>query len=132
VCAFSPCATLLAAAGSRSGRIAGRGAGRGREGGVGSRSHHHSHGGDVVRLLGVGSGCELRCLAGHRGVVTDLAFSTPDGELLASSSTDGSCRIWDVGTGQLVTSLVGSHPMPASQAAVCASWAPQLQPAGRP
>ena len=65
--------------------------------------------GGVVRLLGVGSGYVLRCLKGHAGVVTDLVFSTPGGELLASSSTDGSCRVWNVGTGQLVTALVRTH-----------------------
>ena len=42
--------------------------------------------------------------AGHTGEITDVEF-TPDGERLATSSLDGTVRIWDVKTGVEVLTL---------------------------
>jgi WD40 repeat protein len=52
----------------------------------------------VVRLWDVATGAELATMAGHTGIVTDVAFS-PDGNRLVSAS-DTTLRIWDVDTGQ--------------------------------
>lgn len=43
----------------------------------------------------------LRTLVGHTGDVTDMAFS-PGGEFIASSSTDGTIRLWLVNNGSLL------------------------------
>ena len=46
----------------------------------------------------------LSTLVGHTGDVTEVAFS-PDGELVASSSTDGTVRLWRVSDGSLLKVL---------------------------
>jgi WD40 repeat protein len=43
-------------------------------------------------------------LPGHSGIVTGLAYS-PDGQLIATTSADGTARIWDASTGALVMVL---------------------------
>lgn len=45
-------------------------------------------------------------LAGHRHVVSSLAFS-PDGKILASGSTDNDIRLWDTHTGKHKKTLMG-------------------------
>jgi WD40 repeat protein len=52
-----------------------------------------------VYLYELGSGTLLRQLEGHEAAVTGVAFS-PDGAFLASSSRDGTVRIWDFATGK--------------------------------
>jgi len=44
---------------------------------------------------------------GHRGSITKLAHS-PNGRLLASGSIDGTTRLWDAESGQLIRILLGS------------------------
>src|SRR5207248_1756909 len=52
--------------------------------------------GDIgVRLWDASTGKELGVLKGHSSRVYSVAFA-PDGKTLASSSFDGSIRIWDV------------------------------------
>ena len=46
-------------------------------------------------------------LEGHGGSVTDVDFS-PDGFLLATSSTDGTARVWNLATETTLTELRGS------------------------
>jgi len=48
----------------------------------------------------------LRRLAGHSDQVTSIAFS-PDGEMLASGSSDKTVKLWDPQTGDLERTLVG-------------------------
>jgi WD40 repeat protein/nucleoside phosphorylase len=56
-----------------------------------------SHTGSI-QLWDVESGTERRTLQGHEGFVWSVAFG-PDGETLASGSSDTTVRLWDVSTG---------------------------------
>ena len=49
-----------------------------------------------VHLLDLKTGERVQRFAGHKSIVTCLAFS-PDGKLLASGSKDRTIRLWDVG-----------------------------------
>ena len=52
---------------------------------------------DLVRLLDAATHKELRTFAGHVGGIHAVAFSS-DGRLLASGSSDGTVKVWDVET----------------------------------
>jgi WD40 repeat protein len=54
--------------------------------------------GNAIKLWDAVSGRELLTLAGHSGWVMGLAFS-PDGKMLASTSLDGTVKIWSVTPG---------------------------------
>lgn len=60
----------------------------------------------VVRILDESSGRILTTLEGHSGPVRALAFS-PDGQLLASGSDDGTAKIWNLLSGGEQAQLVG-------------------------
>ncbi len=48
----------------------------------------------------------LHTLEGHANRVNSVAFS-PDGQVLASGSGDGTIRLWHVADGSILISLVG-------------------------
>ncbi|KAG2498300.1 hypothetical protein HYH03_003561 [Edaphochlamys debaryana] len=61
-------------------------------------------------------------LQGHSADVTCVAFS-PDRSTLASASTDGSLRLWDAATGELVSQMLLQNRM--DNATVCSvAWSP--------
>ena len=49
-------------------------------------------------------------MAGHEGVVTGVSFN-PEGTILASSGFDGTARLWDLDTGEGLTTLI-DQPLP--------------------
>ncbi len=54
---------------------------------------------EPIRLWSIDSAEELQVLRGHRGFVRSIAFS-PDGQLLAVGSTDGTVKLWNVDDGE--------------------------------
>jgi WD40 repeat protein len=68
---------------------------------------------------------EVRTLQGHTGPVMGVAFS-PDGRRLASTSLDGTVRVWDTATGQKLHSLEGS-----TGAGPIVPFSPAFSPDGR-
>ena len=58
----------------------------------------------AIHLWDVASGGAIGTLSGHSGIVWGVAFS-PDGQLLASASSDGTAIIWDWRNGDIVKTL---------------------------
>lgn len=58
----------------------------------------------AIQLWNLETGRLERSLTGHTNWISALAFS-PDGRLLASSSLDGTIKLWNVRTGAIVTTL---------------------------
>lgn len=58
----------------------------------------------AIHLWDVASGQEIGTLGGHGGIVWNVAFS-PDGQMLASVSSDGTAKIWDWRNGDLLKTL---------------------------
>jgi WD40 repeat protein/tRNA A-37 threonylcarbamoyl transferase component Bud32 len=56
--------------------------------------------GEEIQVREVGTGKEVRRLMGHYRTVRCLAVS-PNGRLLATGSTDGTVRLWNLATGEL-------------------------------
>jgi WD40 repeat protein len=51
---------------------------------------------------------ERNRLEGHKAAVNSVSFS-PDGRLLASSSTDGTIKLWNITTGKVIKTLGGNN-----------------------
>ena len=72
-----------------------------------SATINQSAGWETVRITETVSGQTLVILRGHNAEVTDVAWS-PDGKRLGTSSADGTIKIWDTATGDLLITL--PHP----------------------
>ncbi len=59
-----------------------------------------------ARILDAATGHEILRLVDHTGMVMDVSFS-PDGQRVATCSTDRTNRIWDARTGQEILTLRG-------------------------
>ena len=55
-------------------------------------------------ILSIPAGMKAALYPGHTGAVTGLAWH-PDGDLIATTSHDGTCIIWNPHTGEVVTTL---------------------------
>src|SRR5262249_30518896 len=82
-------------------------AGDGRTLAVGLAEHDKQAG---VELWDLRTWKSLRQLVGHKKGIAAVAFS-PDGKKLASASEDGTVRLWDVETGQVIGAPM-VHPGP--------------------
>ena len=58
----------------------------------------------AIHVWDVASGQEISTLRGHSGIIWSVAFS-PDDRMLASVSSDGTARIWDWRSGDLLKTL---------------------------
>ncbi len=61
---------------------------------------------------------ELKSLIGHKHIVWSVAIS-PDGKTLASGSEDNTIRLWDITTGEQLTTITG-HTAPVK----CVNFSP--------
>ena len=77
--AFTPDGTVLAAAGGNTGDF-------------------------TIHLWNIVDDQIIGILGGHSGIIWDVAFS-PDGQMLASVSSDGQARVWDWRTGDVLKIL---------------------------
>ncbi|MBF8283025.1 MAG: hypothetical protein HW378_1940 [Anaerolineales bacterium] len=62
--------------------------------------------GNAVKLWDAANGRELLTLSGHTGWVMGIAFS-PDGKRLASTSLDGTVKVWSLTPGQETATVSG-------------------------
>jgi WD40 repeat protein len=105
-----------------------------------SAASSDGYGGGSGATLGGGMVLRLRALhrlVGHDEAVTSAAFvpirhlaqdrsgSSAGGALLASSSLDGSVRLWNLATGEPLLPLI--RPMGRSGSIACVAWAPDAQ-----
>lgn len=63
-----------------------------------------------IRVWNSAIGEELFVLQAHTALVVNLVFS-PNGEMLASASYDGTIRVWDMTEGEQITELQGRGPL---------------------
>ena len=63
-------------------------------------------GDNTLKVRDLASGCELRTLSGHTGLVTGVAV-TPDGQRAVSASGDMMLKVWDLDNGLELRTLSG-------------------------
>jgi WD40 repeat protein len=73
----------------------------------------------TVRIWEPTIGQARHILTGHTRAVTAMAVA-PDGSWLATTSSDGTMRIWDVDTRASIAALRSGHPL--NSAATDGSW----------
>jgi WD40 repeat protein len=71
--------------------------------------------GVLIHLLDMDAGRVVGVIKGHKGSIADLAFS-PDGRRLASASTDGTARVYELANGQTVQVFQGHRDRVSSLA----------------
>jgi WD40 repeat protein/tRNA A-37 threonylcarbamoyl transferase component Bud32 len=76
----------------------------------------HIHKRERVSIWDAETGKPHALLAGHQGDVTSATFS-PDGKWVATTSTDGTARVWDVATGRQRHVLYGGRAVAVRAAA---------------
>ena len=54
------------------------------------------------------TGDALKTLPGHKSGVRSVTFS-PDGRTIASGSWDNTVRVWNVVSGELISTFIGTH-----------------------
>ena len=64
-------------------------------------------GGGELKLWNIATNTEIATLTGHTDVINSVAFSPPDGKILASGSSDGTVRLWDVEAETLKATFTG-------------------------
>ena len=79
--------------------------------------------GSYIQLFATTSGQHLRTLIGHTQEVTSVRFS-PDALKIASSSRDGTVRVWSVADGKLLTKFEGHRK---GREVYCVAFAPDSQ-----
>ena len=72
----------------------------------------------MIHICDAATGAKRRTLKGHTSAVMKVAWH-PDGNRLASASTDRSVRVWDPITGKLMLSLID-----LSSQMTTVSWSP--------
>ena len=83
-------------------------------------------GSGIIEIRDGVTGASVLSFQGHDGDVNDVAFSS-DGSRLATTGDDGTLKVWDPSTGQLVSSMSGdvaaSGPsFSADDSLVAAAW----------
>jgi WD40 repeat protein len=63
----------------------------------------------MVRIWDLETSKWIATLPGHRGWIWSVRFAS-DGQTLASGSQDGTIKLWDVHTGQLLKTLRTERP----------------------
>nr|MBI3613812.1 caspase family protein [Nitrospirota bacterium] len=69
-------------------------------------SAHNVRTSGMITLWNVATGKQVKSIEAHEGVIESLAFS-PDGQLLASGSSDTQVKLWDVSSGKEIRVLKG-------------------------
>ena len=64
----------------------------------------------TLKVWDLESGREERTLAGHTGMVLDVAIA-PDGGRVVSGAMDGALKVWDLANGTCIASFMGESGM---------------------
>jgi len=83
----------------------------------------------VVHMIDVEAGSERSSLLGHSAYITEVAYS-PNGRFIATTSFDGTARLWDSGgvLRQTITAPGRSHRWPSTRTARASPLAQPIPP----